>query len=152
MTGSIPNQLADMYGLPHNTQTLQGKQIVANINNMAADNARAAQSSGSSGSGVTANQNISTLMQVWKNTGKAPDGLQGYGVQPGTPYSASSSSGGSAAKVDPKESADNYYTIVSDLGTPGLTKDRAMQLAQANRSSLTDSDYNKLLAYINQNF
>lgn len=57
-----------------------------------------------------------------------------------------------SVKVDAKASADNYNTILDDLGTEGLTKDRARQLVQANQGELSDADYRKLMDYINNNF
>lgn len=110
-----------------------------------------ANNSGASTSNSASNARINQLMNVWEATGQAPSGLESFGVQPGTPIKEKSSSS-SASKVDPKESANNFNTILSDLGGDGVTKDQAMQLAQANSGYLSDADYRKLLDFINKSF
>jgi hypothetical protein len=109
-----------------------------------------ANNSGTSTSNAASNARINQLMDAWDRTGVAPAGLESMGVQAGTPLREKSTS--TASKVDAKESANNYSIIVGDLSSDGVTKDQAMALAQANSSSLSDSDYRKLLDYINKSF
>ena len=56
------------------------------------------------------------------------------------------------SNIGEKESANNYSTILGDLGSEGVTKEQASALAQANSDYLSDSDYKKLLDYIQKEF
>lgn len=57
----------------------------------------------------------------------------------------------SGSSLTSKDSTDNYNMIFDDLQSDGVDKNTARQLLQANRAFLTDSDYNKLNNWINEN-
>lgn len=100
------------------------------------------------------NARFGQLMDIWQATGSAPPGLESMGVRAGTPYfdmvgARQQQSGGN---ISAKDSADNYSVLIGDLKSEGVTKDQAMRLAQANRNYLSDSDYRKLIDYINNEF
>lgn len=125
--------------------TRADKQLNASLANMSSDNARAAAAEAR----AAGNQQLGQLFDIWDRTGQAPQGIPG--VTAGTPLRDKTSASGSA-KVDPKESANNYNTILGDLGADGVTREQAMQLAQANSPYLTDADYRKLLDTIQKQF
>lgn len=142
-TGRIPEQLADMYGIPRGTPTLAGRSFALQAQNMASDNARANLAA-----------RFSRLMDIWQGTGVAPQGMQEFGVAPGTPWRPyelrEQQQAEEAAQVDAKTSADNLSEAKANI--EGLTKAEAKQYAQGIRDYLTDSDYRELIKYIDDNF
>lgn len=138
-------QFADRLGYDYKNMNADDKRAWAQI---AISQQNANTSSASSGNSAS-NARINQLMDTWDRTGVAPAGLESMGIQPGTPLRDKNAS---ASKVDAKESANNYNTILGDLTSDGVTKDQAMSLAQANSSYLSDADYRKLLDYINKSF
>jgi hypothetical protein len=143
-TGTIPNELAQLYGIPAGTTTLQAKQIAASIANANAASARA----GVADQRTADNQRLGALMEVWDRTGKAPAGIPG--VQEGTTLAGTKAP--KETKIDAKTSADNYDMILEDLNSPNVTKEVARQLVEANKDFLSDADYKKLRDHINDNF
>jgi hypothetical protein len=86
-TGTIPDTLADLYGIPRGTQTQAAKQQA--IQNSIQQGQLAVSQQNANTSAMNAKNSLSNaafgqLMDVWKATGVAPDGLQAYGIQPGT--------------------------------------------------------------------
>lgn len=92
ITGVIGSVLGQLYGLPANTPTqaamesnrnyaLDKRQVESSIANAGADNSRQSE-----------NDRVSRLEKIWQATGKAPAGLESYGVYPGDPYVSGSSS------------------------------------------------------------
>ena len=109
-----------------------------------ADNARQA-----------ATAEFNRLMSIWQATGTAPAGLERYGVQPGTawaPYASREQT--TTTQIDAKTSADNLSEAKSNLWNDPNVKSRedAMAYARSIRDFLTDSDYRKLLDFIDENF
>lgn len=126
-------------GLDYGLRQAQAKISQQNANTSSANAGRSAT-----------NEQQDALYKQWQYSGKAPAGIPG--VQPGTLYRTEVNNN-PPSKVDPKESADNYSVIISDLDPrAGVTKDKAKQLAQANRDHLSDTDYRKLLDYIEKEF
>lgn len=155
-TGTIPAELAQLYGIPEGTPTLQGKQIAASIANSNASNARAAAADAR----AAGNQQLSNLYSIWDRTGRAPAGIPG--VTEGTPLAARPSSTGNVPKVDAKSSADLYDGLLEDFNSSELatkakelglsTKETARKLVESNKNELTDADYKKLRELINEIF
>lgn len=69
--------------------SLQQAQLAQSRANSSADNAR-----------QDTNANYSRLMDIWQLTGKAPAGLEAYGIQAGAPLATSSSSKSSSSSYD----------------------------------------------------
>jgi hypothetical protein len=96
------------------------------------------------------NANADRLFKAWQDTGKAPAGLESYGVHQGDPYKPYSPSSNS---VDPKVSVDNANYFWSQIeGKSNLTKDQALAYAQKHASEMADTDYRALIAKINNNY
>jgi len=142
-TGRIPDHLADMYGIPRGTPTLAGRSFALQAQNTASDNARANLAA-----------RFSRLMDIWQGTGVAPQGMEDFGVRPGTPWRPyelrEQQQAEEAAQVDAKTSADNLSEAKANI--EGLTKAEAKRYAQGIRDYLTDSDYRELIKYIDDNF
>jgi hypothetical protein len=96
-------------------------------------------------------QNLNNLFNVWEMTGSAPAGLERFGVQAGTPLPSAQSQNN---KISDRESASNYYEILSVINNNAETKEQALAYLQDPEVSklLSDSDYRKALQYINDNF
>lgn len=134
--GTVPNQLADMYGIPRGTQTRAAKEFAAQLA-ISQQNANASSLSAQASymNALTNRQQENRIASTPRSSG-----------------SSSSSSGSSSSnKLSAKESYDNYSLLLDDMARAG-TKDRARQLLQANTDYLTDSDYKKLADYINKTF
>jgi hypothetical protein len=88
-TGTIPDTLADQYGIPRGTQTQSAKQLAAQIANdvrgldISQQNADTSQANASSS--ITGNT-FNRYLDIWKATGTAPSGLEAYGVEAGSPW------------------------------------------------------------------
>lgn len=54
----------------------------------------------------------------------------------------------SKSSVSVKDSSDNYSVILEDISDSKVTKEKALQLLQANSANLNDSDYKKMSSYI----
>jgi hypothetical protein len=136
ITGVIGPVLGQIYGLPANTPTqaamqsnrnyaLDKRQVESSIANAGADNSRQAE-----------NARVSRLETIWKATGRAPAGLEEYGVMEGDPYNQGSSSGNpkydqtpewgqeiAALYADPQGSYDDYIKnkddYISQYGSEG---------------------------------
>lgn len=113
-TGTIPNDLADLYGIPRGTKTQEAMQLAtensradrqlnANLANMTSDNARAAAAEAR----AAGNQNLGSLFDIWDRTGIAPAGIPG--VAAGTQLRDKSSSATAKStdyKTDPNFAED----------------------------------------------
>lgn len=145
-TGTIPDQLADMYGIPRGTPTQAAKQFAMNYaldqRQVGISAMNAATSRMNANAGISSDR-FNQLMDVWKATGKAPSGLESYGIQAGQALPGTSTT---STSVSAKESANNLSQAKSNLS--GLSKEEAMQYAQGIAGYLTDADYRSLLNYI----
>lgn len=146
-TGTIPNELADLYGLQRGSRTQDAIAQAAQIG-ISQQNANTSSFSASNSAGNAA---FGRLMEIWQNTGTAPAGLEGYGVSAGMPYAGGSGSKSAGNTISAQESANNYSLLLDDLAGGTASKAQARQLLQANGSYLTDADYKKLNDYINDN-
>jgi hypothetical protein len=160
-TGVIGAQLGEIYGLPADTPTMAGKQFALDKkrteSSIANDDKQTSASVANANASKTQSE-INTLLNIWEMYGKAPPGLEKYGIPVGTPYnkqtssSVSSSSGSSStAKVNAKDSADNYFAIIDGFEVEGATRDQALKFIEEIRDYLTDSDYRKMREWINEN-
>ncbi|MBB6731882.1 hypothetical protein [Cohnella zeiphila] len=150
-TGVIPNVLADMYGLPHGTSTFEAKQAAiqnAQQQQQIGISAQNARTSSASAANSASNARFNQLMDVWQATGKAPAGLEQYGIQAGQALPTESKPTPQSS-LSNKQSTDNLNQILDDLSDPNITKAEARQLLNANAANLTDSDYKKLSDEIN---
>lgn len=97
-TGTIPNQLADLYGLQRGSRTQDAIAQAAQIG-ISQQNANTSAFSASNSAGNAA---FGRLMDIWQATGSAPAGIPG--VQPGTPYSGGRSNSGAEYdyRTDPR--------------------------------------------------
>jgi hypothetical protein len=116
-TGTIPNVLADLYGLPRGSRTqdaiIQAAQIGISQQN--------ANTSAFSASNSAANAGFGKLMDVWQATGKAPEGLEAYGIAPGSPYVSGIKDPSTTSKPTTNELESVYYTRL-DSFTPEKLK------------------------------
>jgi hypothetical protein len=128
----------------HNISQDQAQLAVSQMN---------ARTSAASAGNSSSNARINQLMDVWKNTGKAPVGLESLGVQPNEVYHdyVAARQGDTPVKIDAKTSADNYSTVLSDLKTKGITSATANQLIETNKDFLSDADYRSLKKYVTDN-
>lgn len=120
------------YGLDY---ALQQQQI--DISAMNANTSRAGNNAS------IANNQFGQLMDVWKANGTAPAGLEGFGIQAGTPYST-----GAAAKAQDALTAESYATSYLDKSVNrdddgNITNLDAVK-AQILQSGLPDSEIAKL--------
>lgn len=83
-TGTIPPALASFYGISPNMQTLAAKQLAASLASQTASQQ---------------NQQTQTRLDIWRATGKAPKGLEAYGVQEGTAFYTPEQQGAAASSV-----------------------------------------------------
>lgn len=135
--GSVTPELSRLTGIEVGTPT---QQAINQSQQIAVSNRNATNSENST-SNSNNNAKINQLMEVWKNTGVAPAGLESVGVKQGDKYT-----GGAAPKstpIDSKLSSDNHATISQDL-KDAKTADEANALIEANRNNLTDADYKDL--------
>jgi len=139
-TGSIPDGLATMYGLPKGTETLAAKQFAQQL----AISQQNADSSSMSASNSANNANFSKLMDIWQATGKAPSGLEGYGVNQGTAYTTS------AAKTatTKAETTKTYEDYQSNIKKVVDANPKNPSVAQDYIKSLPVSTYEKYRAWI----
>lgn len=151
-TGVIPDTLADMYGIRHGTPTQAAKQFALNYaqdQQQLGISAMNARTSASSAANSASNARFNQLMDIWQATGKAPSGLEQYGIQAGQALPTSSSAK-TTPVVNAKDSANNLSEAKGNLD--GLSKSEAIQYAQGIANYLTDSDYRSLLNYIDDNY
>jgi len=87
------------YGLDY---ALQEQQVAISQQN--------ADSSSAGNTASIANSQFGQLMDVWQATGKAPAGLESYGVNPGEVYSA-----GAAAKAAAPKTFEDYQSNVDKI-------------------------------------
>ncbi|MEK4108116.1 hypothetical protein NST28_29035 [Paenibacillus sp. FSL R10-2791] len=139
-TGSIPDGLATMYGLPKGTETLAAKQFAQQL----AISQQNADSSSMSASNSANNANFSKLMDIWQATGKAPSGLEEYGVNQGTAYTTS------AAKTatTKAETTKTYEDYQSNIKKVVDANPKNPSVAQDYIKSLPVSTYEKYRAWI----
>lgn len=171
ITGTLPDILADYYGLPRGVTTLEAERVGISRQNAqtsefsarssaeiarqnAATSARNAATTQANAQRAAQQQEVNNLFRQWEMTGVAPNGLEAYGVAAGTPLfdPVAARQTGSSAAIDAKTSADNYALLLQDLRTPNLTQDRALQLLEANRDNLTDQDYRRLREEISNTY
>lgn len=127
-TGTIPDALADMYGIARGTQTQSAKQFAAQL----AVSKQNANSSSNSASNSIANSQFNQLMDIWQATGTAPAGLEAFGVKSGTSYTA-----GAAAKAAEAVTAESYAT--SYLDKAAQYEDGELLNADAIEKSILES-------------
>lgn len=125
-TGTIPDSLATLYGLPKGTQTQAAYQFAQQI----AISKQNADTSSNSNTNSNANSQFNQLMDIWKATGVAPAGISG--VTAGTPYST-----GAAAQVK-APTAESYATDYLDKAAK-YDDDGALQNADAIEKSILAS-------------
>jgi hypothetical protein len=87
MTGTASGWVAEALGLPEGATTREYLSTLYTVNRP--------YSTGSSGGGgggggstpgaMTENQRFNSLMDIWKATGVAPEGMSDFGIAPGTP-------------------------------------------------------------------
>lgn len=123
-TGTIPNSLADMYGIPRGTQTQAAKQFAQDL--------------------AISQQNANTSRYSAETSR-----MQENRLNTPTPASSSSSSSSTSNKLSSKDSANNSAAIRNEIESETLSKADALKLLQANSDLVSDSDYNKLMTYIN---
>lgn len=162
--GYVDNQSAVVLGLPVGSKTLEAQKAydskqaeLARISISARAAATSAANAAISGDRLRMEQSkaeFSQLVQVWKGTGKAPTGLEGYGVQPGAEY-YDPVAARQGDKTDAKASSERLYDAISrvdaKIGKEGFTKQRALEWAKENKDNFSNSDYSKLLKHINDN-
>jgi len=170
-TGVIGAQLAEIYGLPPNTPTLAGKRLALDIQQTNAGINNAATSAAAQ----QKQNNINNALNVWEMTGKAPKGLEDYGVPEGTPYNppqTKSSESGDSEKTekefsrssagvygDMKFEFDNHEVldkngkpVLDKNGKPvkGMIRSEALEYLALMSDQLTESDYRALLELIDE--
>lgn len=131
-TGTIPNSLADFYGLPHGMPTQQAKNQAQQI----AVSNRNATNSENSTSNTNNNAKVNQLMEAWKSTGSAPAGLESLGVHQGDKYTGGTTPAANKNNVQstyvagldsltPEKRAqvfkDEKQAIINDLGISGYS-------------------------------
>jgi len=148
-TGVIGAQLAEIYGLPPNTPTLAGKRLALDIQQTNAGINNAATSAAAQ----QKQNNINNALNVWEMTGKAPKGLEDYGIPEGTAYNPpqSSKSSSTTTQVDGKTSTDNYFAAIDEFNNSSLSKSDALDYVEEYKDYFTDADYRKLKDWIDQN-
>ncbi|MNC60234.1 hypothetical protein D3C75_1101010 [compost metagenome] len=87
------------------------------------------------------NNNFNRLLDVWKATGTAPSGLEGYGVKAGTVYSAGAAQ--AAQNTTAEEYATNYLDKAAQYEDGELLNRDAME-ASILESGLPSSEMKKL--------
>jgi hypothetical protein len=85
-----------------------------------------AKTSRQSSNNAAGNANFSKLMDVFSATGKAPAGLEGYGIPAGTAYKSDSASG----KI-PYQNSPDFASDVSDITSGKVTLDKVKASSQA---------------------
>jgi len=151
--GYITEDLADLIGIPAGTQTMAAKEYelsrqvqMGNLSNQQAQLALERDKN----KNYQNQQALDNLYRQWEVTGVAPQGIPG--VEVGTSfYQQEQTSSQTSTEVSKKDSTDNYYMATSEI-SKAETKAEAIQYAQSVRDYLTDSDYAKLLNYIEDNF
>ncbi|MNI84963.1 hypothetical protein D3C73_1419140 [compost metagenome] len=84
---------------------------------------------------------LATLFEVWERTGKAPAGLEAYGIRSGDPLASSQSSSKAASynyKSDPNFAQDVAYLKSN--------QDAAAQLDSSAQEFISDYGYDGYLA------
>lgn len=139
-TGVIPKELATLYGLPEGTQTLAAKQFAQQL---AVSQQNADTSQASASSSIT-NNNFGRLMDVWQATGKAPAGLEGYGVTQGQQYTTTAANTAASKTV----AAKTYEDYQSEITKVVANNKKNPTVAQDYIKSLPISNYEKYRAWI----
>lgn len=122
-TGTIPDTLASMYGLPNGTQTLAAKQFAQQL----AISQQNADTSSFSTKNSANNANFSQLMDVWQATGQAPAGLESLGVSQGQQYTTAAAAKAEAPKVYEDYQSNIEKLAVRDSKTGALTNPDAVR-------------------------
>lgn len=86
MTGVASGWVAEALGLPEGATTREYLSTLYTVNR---PYSTGSGGGGSSSSGMTENQRFDSLMDLWKITGVAPEGMSEYGIDPGTPVAGS---------------------------------------------------------------
>jgi hypothetical protein len=147
-TGKIPDALATLYGLPKGTQTQAAKEFALGYQldeRQTAASELNAQTSADSAASSKNNAEFDNLMSVWANSGKAPDGLQAWGIEPGEPYQPQKAE---QAKKQTAEEMRTYFDSMAKYDDYGkLTNSDALKAAIVE-SPLSDYDvYQLFLRY-----
>ena len=155
-TGTIPNQLADLYGLQRGSRTQDAIAQAAQIG-ISQQNANTSSFSASNSAGNAA---FGRLMDIWQATGSAPPGIPG--VQAGTPYGSEAdrayqqmqidagnnkSSSGSTSKPTKNEIEADLYTNIDEMISRGQDL-KAFFKAEKNKiiAGIGKSGYDELKA------
>ncbi|AHV96159.1 hypothetical protein [Paenibacillus sabinae] len=124
------NEDVRQYGLDY---ALQQQQVAISQQNANTSYMSAANSNN--------NNNFNKLMDIWKATGTAPSGLEGYGVNAGTVYSAGAAK--SAQNTTAEQYATNYLDKAAQYEDGELMNKDAME-ASILESGLPSSEMKKL--------
>jgi len=127
-TGTIPNSLADFYGLPHGMQTQAAKtQAIQNgiSQQGATTSAKNATTAETNSKNSQENATQDNLMNIWKATGKAPSGING--VTEGTPFAGTAKAASTAD--DFIKSIDNTPLVSNIAGMRRVTDPVALEKA-----------------------
>lgn len=141
-TGTIPDELADMYGIARGTQTIAAKQFAQQLA-VSQQNANTSQFSAENSAG---NSNFGQLLDVWQATGQAPAGLESYGVSQGQEYSAKTAA---AVKAEAPKTYEDYQSNIEKIKvTDSNGKLKNPQVVQEYIKSSPLSSYEKYRAWI----
>lgn len=144
-TGVIPDQLAETYGIPKGTQTqaaYQFAQSLANESRSLDISQQNANTSSASANNSNTNSNFNQLMDIWKATGKAPDGING--VTAGTAYSESAAKQAAPAVY---EDFQSNIEKIADRDSKGTLKNPAV-VEEYIKNNDKLSNYEKYRAWI----
>lgn len=134
-TGTIPDELADLYGIARGTQTQSAKEFAAQLA-ITRQNANTSRQGTASGINNTA---FNQAMDIWQATGRAPAGLEDYGIAAGTPL--------------PTETEETTQTTVEDYAKSYIDslakyKDGALQNGTQVESAILTSPRSKYEKYL----
>lgn len=102
------------------------------------------QQNANTSSSSAANSNTNAINRLaWDKDPTNPSNMN-------KPVDSGSSETPKPVKIDAKTSTDNYSLILEDVDS-GIDKATAKALLQANKDSLSDSDYSRMSKYIDEN-
>lgn len=174
-TGVLPNQLADAYGLPQGTSTLEAARVGVSQQNAdtsrinagtSQQNANTSSRNANTSATSTANSNnnarINQLMDAWDRTGFAPAGLESLGVEEGTTLPQKTQEtkalGASDYKTNPEFGSDYSFIVNNPEEAKKLLKENAADFIEtygydgykALLDGLPDKDENELLKLLEE--
>lgn len=141
-TGTIPDSLATMYGLPKGTQTRSAKEFAAQL---------AIQQQNANSSSTSA---AASYMNAMTNR-QQENRISTSGSSSGSSSSGTKSTSSTSGKVGSKDSANSlveFKSVITDNKRQGLTQSQAMSYLQGVSDYLSDSDYNKAIKYIEDSY